>query len=50
MFKRMIKKGAIREMDPEKAAIFIMSNSLSIYEEMNKFILDIFVNGFFTKK
>jgi len=66
MFEKLIKKGVIREVNPEKAAIFILSNSLSMvilkegflkknlentyYEEMHKFILDIFANGFFLKK
>ena len=66
MFKQLIKKGVIREVNPEKAAIFTLSNSLSMvilkegflkknlentyYEEMHKFILDIFANGFFVKK
>jgi len=66
MFEKLMKKGVIRQMDPEKAAIFTLSNCFSMvilkegvfkksleksyYEEMHKFILDIFANGFFLKK
>ena len=63
MFKQLIKKGLIKKINPEKAALFALSNSFSIvilkegilkkkveksyYEEMNEFALDILTNGIF---
>jgi len=64
--KQLIKNGSIRKMNPEKAAIFILSNIFTMvllkesilkknldknyYIEMHEFIMDILENGFFTKK
>lgn len=66
MFENLVKNGVIRKIDPEKAAIFTLSNCFSMvmlkegifkksleksfYKEMHNFILDVLANGFFLKK
>ncbi|MEZ7891871.1 MAG: TetR/AcrR family transcriptional regulator [Candidatus Wallbacteria bacterium] len=65
LIKELIKRGSIRKVNPENAAIFLIGNVFTMvilkenilkknlentyYEEMNEFIMDMLKNGFFKK-
>ena len=65
MIKELIKRGSIRKVNPENAAIFLIGNVFTMvilkenilkknlentyYDEMNEFIMDMLKNGFFKK-